>query len=79
MILADKIQTPSGHIQREQKGEVGVFIIEYIRGKIRPMTGSRIAERHRQFLQCLYCGVKGSGVIAVSSTAVGPCYSNILQ
>ena len=70
MILADKIQTPKGHIRREQRGEVRVFIKEFIRGKIGPMTRGRIAEGHRKFLQCLYCGVKGSGVITVSSTDI---------
>ena len=68
--MADKIHTPKGHIQREQRGEVGLFIKEFIRGKIDPMTRGRIVEGHRQFLQCLYCGVKGSGVIAVSSTDI---------
>ena len=45
MILADKIQTPKAHIRREQRSEVGVFIIECIRGKlVGPMTRGRIAE-----------------------------------
>ena len=68
MILADKIQTPKGSIRGEQRGEVGIFIIEFVRGKIGPMTRGRIVKRHREFLQCLYCGVKGSGAITVSST-----------
>ena len=68
MILADKIQTPKGNIRRGQRGEVGIFIIEFVRGKIGPMTRGRIAEGHRQFLQCVYGGVKGSSVVAVSST-----------
>ena len=34
------------------------------------MTRGRIAERHREFLECSYCGVKGSGVITVSSTNI---------
>ena len=34
------------------------------------MTRGRIAEGRRQFLQCLYCGVKGSGVVMVSSTNI---------
>ena len=70
MILTDKIQTPEEHIRRKQRSEVGVFIKEFIRGKIGPMNRVRIAEGHRQFLQCLYCGAKGSGVIAVSSADI---------
>ena len=34
------------------------------------MTRGRIAKSHREFLQCLYCDVKGSGVITVSSTDI---------
>jgi hypothetical protein len=49
MILTDKIQTPEEHIRRKQRSEVGVFIKEFIRGKIGPMTRGRIAERHRQW------------------------------
>ena len=41
MILADKIQTPEGHIRRKQRGEVGIFIKEFIRGKIGPITRGR--------------------------------------
>ena len=68
--MADKIQTPEGHIRRKQRGELGIFIKEFIRGKIGPMTRGRIAKRHREFLQCLCCGVKGSGIITVSSTNI---------
>ena len=34
------------------------------------MTRGRIAKRHREFLQCLYGGMKGSGIIAISSTDI---------
>jgi hypothetical protein len=49
MVLADEIQTPEGHIRGEQKGEVGIFIEEFIRGKIGPMTRGRIVKRHENF------------------------------
>ena len=68
--MADKIQTPEGHIRRKQRGELGIFIKEFIRGKIDPLTRSRVAKRHCKFLQYLHCGVKGSCIIMVSSSNI---------
>jgi hypothetical protein len=42
--------------------------VQFVRGKVEPMTGSRMTRGHGEALNSMDGGVQGSGVISIRST-----------